>query len=187
MKMAETSEVINAADDPSPVLCTLLRVVCVEANSGIWRSELVLSGKLRFSSYVVLSSEKVISNPVTPMVNHSDRVTNLLALRVKVVVSCNDNLEASVQSLGNVLHWDQMTEHGQRIGQSELDKGVLGFILGATVSRNNFDDSVSAHCSLFPWYSYQMVCHALCVPWSELDILVLDVDQVVPGRVLELR
>lgn len=25
-----------------------------------------------------------------------------------------------------------------------------------------------------------------CAPWSELDVLVLDIDQVVPGRVLEL-
>lgn len=64
-------------------------------------------------------------------------ITNLLALGVKVVVSCNDNLEASIQSLGNVLHWNQMTEHGQRIGQSELDKSVFGFILGTVVSKNN--------------------------------------------------
>lgn len=51
MKMAETREVIKAADEPSPVLCTLLRVVWAEANNGIWRSESVLSCRLRFSSY----------------------------------------------------------------------------------------------------------------------------------------
>lgn len=58
MKMAETSEVINAAEDPRPVLCTLLRVVWVEVNSGIWRSESVLSGRLQFSSYIFVKGEK---------------------------------------------------------------------------------------------------------------------------------
>ena len=118
--------------------------------------------------------------------NNSDRVTNLVALRVEVVVSCNDNLETSVQSLGNVLRWDQMTKHGQRIGQSELDKGVLGFILGAIDSRT-IPMIVSVRIATCSFLSQQLVSRALCIPWSELNVIILDVDQIIPGSVLELR
>jgi hypothetical protein len=52
--------VIRAAEEPSPVLFTLLSVVCVEANKGICFNDSVLRCSPLFSSYYRLKMIKKV-------------------------------------------------------------------------------------------------------------------------------
>lgn len=117
MRRLETSEVMSAAEEPSPVLCTSASCTPVLLKGGIWAKEASVGGSFFASSCTIWSVN--INETV------EGKATHLGPLRVEVIVPDDSDVEAVGETVLQRTGTALLESKGECALECEVDELVL--------------------------------------------------------------